>query len=728
MKDEKILKDASFIGVCENVNTFVLTKEFELSAKQTKVVINASALGLYFIKINGKRLDDRYLAPGWTSYNKMLQYQTYDATNYLQKGINKIEMVVNVGWYSGRLAWENNYNVYGKVHAGIMELIFDNQIISTDLSWKAYTSNIVSSSIYDGEVIDFNNEIKELKPIIVNYNKSLLVKQINEPVRDTAVLEVKEVIKTPSNDIVYDFGQNMAGVVKVNVPADCYDDITLKFAEILIDGEFYTENLRSAKATDVIKNANGKEVNFEFTFHGFRYLHVESKYKFDKSAFKAIVRHTDMERTGYIHSSDYSFNKLMENITWGERSNFVDIPTDCPQRDERLGWTGDINVFARTAAYNYDVRKIIEKFLCDLRNDQLESGEIPHVAPNCLYNGSEPSAIWTDVICMLPYTMYEMYGDKSFLSNNIDAMKKYVACLEKRMEDGLIVRGQVYGDWLALDNEVVFSEEAIGRTNKHYLGNVFYLEDVRIISIASKILGNEKDYFEYKAKYNYTLKRVREEYFSKSGKFLMDTLTSELLALRFNIVEKKNRKALEDAFALNIKRHKFHVTTGFIGTAYILFVLADINHFDYANKLMMNHEYPGWLYEVDMGATTTWERWSSLMPNGKPDSKGMNSYNHYAYGAMKEFVYRKVLGIEASLPGFKKVRIEPHVVDGLNDIEGAYNSVNGLIKSAYKIVNDEVIYNISIPKTIKGDIYIEGKCLAKNTNGEFEFKLKRNTK
>ena len=681
-------KNACFLGTKENANTFVLEKEFNLDKlSTTKALLTATSLGIYYLRINGQRVGKDYLSPGWTSYNKILQVQTYDVLEYLKEGINKIEMVINVGWYSGRLAWANNYNVYGTNPAGILELVLDNDIINTDLSWKAWSCGgdlaIVSSSIYDGEEIDFKKEKEELSIQIIEYNKELLVEQIVEPVRTTEILEVKEVITTPSGDTVYDFGQNIAGVVEVNVPSDCDDDIELKFAEILIDGEFYTENLRSAKVTDIIKHAAGKKVSPEFTFHGFRYLHVNSKYHFEKEAFKALVRHTDMERTGYIHTSNYAFNKLMENITWGQRGNFVDIPTDCPQRDERLGWTGDINVFGRTSAYNFDVRKIIKKFLSDLRCDQLNTGEIPHVAPDCLHNGSEPSAIWTDVICMLPWTMYEMYGDESFLKDNIQAMKKYVTqALEKRMENGLVVKGQVYGDWLALDNEVVFSEEAIGRTNKHYLGSIFYLEDVRIISNICKILNDKKGEKEYLKKYKYTLKRMREEYFTKSGNFIFDTLTSELLALRFNIVEEKYKDKLIERFVQNIKKHKYHVTTGFIGTAYLLFVLSDNNHFMEASKIMMNHEYPGWLYEVDMGATTTWERWSSLMPNGKPDSKGMNSYNHYAYGAMKEFVYRYVAGIEAALPGFKKVKINPHVVEGLDDLDASYNSVNCLIKSS----------------------------------------------
>lgn len=717
-----LLPFAEFIGTKENLNTFVLKKDFNLDKLPKEAKIYATALGVYFIKINGQRLGDAYLAPGWTSYNKMLQVQEYDCIDLLQVGHNTIEMFVNVGWYAGRLAWVNNYGIYGKKIAGALELYLDELCIYTDTSWDSYNTYITSSSIYDGEIIDFNNPLTKLTTDSIIYNKDNLVKQICEPVRNIMEKDVVEVITTPSGDIVYDFGQNLTGVVRVNVPNDYDEELTLKFAEILIDNEFYTENLRSAKCTDIINHAAGKTVDIEFTFHGFRYLHVDSKKFLPKECFKALVRHTDMNRTGEIHSSDVSFNKLMENITWGQRGNFLDIPTDCPQRDERLGWTGDINAFCKTACYNFDVRQILKKYLCDLRNDQSADGKIPHVAPDCLFNGSEPSALWSDVICFVPWTLYEMYGDESFLRDNIAAMKLYMHALEDRMEDGLLVKGQVYGDWLALDNEVVFKDDSIGRTNKLYLGNVFYLADCKIIADASKVLGNEKDYDLYMKKYQYTLEKVQEEYFNVKGKLMVDTVTAKVVALHFNIVKEENKLELARMLAEDVKKRKYHVTTGFIGTAYLLFALSDNGYFDVASKLIMNHEFPGWLYEVDMGATTTWERWSSLMPDGKPDSKGMNSYNHYAYGAMKEFIYRYVAGIETNGAGFKKVNISPRVVDGLNDITASYNSVNGLITSSYKVLEDKVIYDITIPENIEGTITIDGKVLG-NGNGSFHFEV-----
>jgi len=707
-KNNTVFKQAKFIGSKNNENTYCLQKEFIIKEEVKQATCKASALGLYVIYINGKRVDNRYLTPGWTSYNKMLQYQTYDVKEYLQKGINKIELVVNVGWYAGRLLWTNNFNVYGKTHAGILELDINGIILGTDLDWDCLTTKIVSSSIYDGEIIDFNRDIKKLESCIVDYDMSLLVEQINEPVRNIEELKCIEVIHTLKGDTVYDFGQNMAGVVAVKVPDDFVGKMTLTFAEILIDNEFYTDNLRSAKATDEFINPKGL-VCPEFTFHGFRYMKCECSDGtiLPKEAFTVYVRHTDMVRTGFIHSSDKALDKLMQNITWGERSNFVDIPTDCPQRDERLGWTGDINAFCKTAAYNYDTRLMIKKFLNDLRNDQAETGEIPHIAPDCLH-GLEPSAYWTDAICMVPYKMYQMFGDISYLTENLEAMKKYIACLERRMENGLLVKGQVYGDWLALDNEVVFKEDSIGRTNKLFLGNVFYLEDCKIVSEIYQLLNDNKGSQEYKNKYDYTLSKMREEYFNVHGKLMLDTITAQVLTIYFNIVKEENKEALVQELVNNIQKRHYHVTTGFIGTPYILFALAENGRFDVASKMLLNHEFPGWLYEVDMGATTTWERWSSLMPDGKPDSRGMNSYNHYAYGAVKEFVYEKVLGIQAIEPGFKKIQLRPNVMDGVNKIFGEYRSVNGIIKSSYEVIGEKIIYDFEIDKNIEANILVNG--------------------
>ena len=422
----------------------------------------------------------------------------------------------------------------------------------------------------------------------------------------------------------------------------------------------------------------------------------------------AIVRHTDMARTGHITCSNPLFDRLMQNVVWGQRGNFLDIPTDCPQRDERLGWTGDANVFCQTAAFNYDVRKFFKKWLADVRNEQFDSGELTHVIPNTL--GSHKSscdAVWADCITMIPYKLYEMYGDISFLSDNYEAMKKYIGAFELYKEDGLVKKGHQYGDWLSLDTEYFFGDnEAHGGTDKYLLANVFYSVSVNIVSKTAKILGFKNDYKKYCDLYKQIVKGIRREYFTPNGRILSETITAQTVALTFNIVPEKYRTNMAAALAENVKKHGYHVTTGFIGTAYLLYALSDNGYFDVAEKVLMNEEYPGWLYEVKSGATTIWERWNSLMPDGTPNPQGMTSFNHYAYGSVMEFVYRRVAGINAVEPGFKKVRISPHTVDGIDSLTASYQSVNGEIISGYKIENDKITYSVEIPEKIYGEVYL----------------------
>ena len=400
-----------FIGVKESVSVFTVEKKFHIELPD-HAVLKATSLGLYFAEINGRRVGDCYLTPGWTSYKKTLQVQEYDVTSLLKKGENTIAFTVGEGWYCGSLNGDRRSKIYGDKSAVCADLIFTDRIISTDESWAARESFIRESGIYDGETQNFIAPLKPLAVCEVPFEQSVLVGQICEPVREIERLAVKEVIITPNGETVYDFGQNIAGVVEIETPKDFDGTLSLQFAEILVNGNFYNENFRTAKATDIFTVKGAKTMVPEFTFHGFRYMKLSGG-KLPKGNITAIVRHTDMKRTGHVRTSNARFNRLMENVVWGQRGNFVDIPSDCPQRDERVGWTGDINAFCRTAAYNYDVRAFLKKWLIDLRNDQSESGEIPFVAPDCIFE-KHTDAMWCDAITMVPWTLYEMYGDEEF--------------------------------------------------------------------------------------------------------------------------------------------------------------------------------------------------------------------------------------------------------------------------------------------------------------------------
>ena len=710
-----------FIGVKESSNTFTVEKKFNIESLE-KAVLKVTALGLYYAEINGVRVGDSYLTPGWTSYNKTLQMQSYDVTPLLKEDENVISFTVNEGWYCGGLTWEKKRNLYGEQTAVCAELDIGSSSICTDETWSALESHIRESGIYDGETVDYTAELKRLTTCEVAYDKSLIVPQICEPVRDTERLAVKEIITTPSGDKIYDFGQNIAGVVEIVTPEDFSGTITLRFAEILIKGEFYTDNLRGAKATDKFTVKGAKALKPEFTFHGFRYLKIEGAV-FDSRRITAIVRHTDMRHTGVLTTSNARVNRLISNIVWGQRGNFVDLPTDCPQRDERLGWTGDINAFCGTAAFNYDIRAFMKKWLNDLRNDQKESGKISHVAPDVLRgeNDSSTSAMWCDAITMVPWNLYQTYGDMSFLKDNYSAMKKFVSAREKNMTDGIIDKGFEWGDWLALDQEKTSYETFIGRTDIYYITNVFHVATLKIVAETARLLGEKSETKLYKDKYEKHLKRVREEYITAGGRLCFDTVTAQVLALHFGIIPEQHRAKVAEMLNENVKVHNYTLCTGFMGTTYLLYALADNGYMATAQKVLMNNGFPGWLYEVDMGATTVWERWNSLMPDGTPNPDGMNSYNHYAYGSVMEFVVKRIAGLQPVEAGYKKVKFAPNPCRGLSEVKAEYDSVSGKIVAGYGQTNGKITFFAEIPEGVEAEIVLPNEKPVKVKSGGYEY-------
>lgn len=710
-----MLNHAEFIGVKERSNVFVLQKEFYLENIKN-AELRATALGVYFATINGERVGDARLAPGWTSYFKTLQVQTYDVTGLLKKGKNVIELTVGEGWYcSGVSAFRYRY---GDQSAVCAQLTMDNLTIGTDETWSAYESPIRFSSIYDGERVDLTAERSRLTPMEVPYDKNLLVDQICEPVRDIERIGVKEVIITPAGERVYDFGQNLVGAVEIKTPSDFHGTITMCFAEILVDGNFYTENLRGAKATDSFTALGAHTFSPEFTFHGFRYMKIEGA-DLPADSVTAVVRHTDMTRTGYIRTGNARFDKFLQNVVWGQRCNFLDLPTDCPQRDERLGWTGDINAFCRTAAYNYDVRLILKKWLNDLRNEQTEAGDIPVVSPDVL-GTSATSAMWCDAIVMVPWTLYEMYGEKSFLSDNYEAMKKFLSAREARVSDGLVGDGWEFGDWLAMDLEPLI-DSPIGRTDVKYIVNAFYAASLDIVANVAAILEKPDEASNYRARREKLIEDMRAEYFTPSGRLAIDTVTAQVLALQFHIVDEKFRAKLAFDLSENVKKHHYLVSTGFIGTAYLLFALADNGYFETARRLLLNNGCPGWLYEVDMGATTVWERWNSLTFDKHPNPDEMNSYNHYAFGAAAEFVYRRIAGIDSAAPGFEKIVIAPVPTKGMPSVRAEYDSVKGKIISGYESKGNTIHYYIELPEGVSAEIRLLGEPSLQVTGGVYTF-------
>ena len=704
-----------FMGVREEVNTFVLERKFEVK-KLGAAVLRVTALGLYTAHINGKRVGENYLTPGWTNYHKIVQVQEYDVSSLLQEGENVLTLTVGEGWYKGPLFWLMKREMYGSETAAAADLVLEKETISTDERFAARTASIREAGIYAGETADFTAEPRPLTVKQVPFDKTKLVLQEDAFVRTTERLPVKEVITTPKGDVVYDFGQNISGVVEIVTPEDFAGTLTMEFGELMVGGELYRGNLGAAKATDTL-TARGRTVYApEFTFHGFRYMRLSGG-ELPKENVTALVRHTDMRRTGNIETSDVRVDKLISNAVWSQRDNFVDIPSDCPQRSERLGWTGDINAFCTAAAYNFDIRAFMKKWLRDLRSEQAEGGEVPVVVPYVLAAlGPEmtmnTSAMWSDCIITIPYALYEMYGDKSFLSENYEAMERFLSAREKNMEDGLITKGFEYGDWLAMEVDPLLRHVEFASTDKYLIANFLHIRALAVMRETAEALGRKEDARRYQEAHEEALAAVRREYITAGGKVASETIAAHVLALVFGIVPEAFRKKTAAALNARVLRHGCRVVTGFIGTPYLLFALADNGYMETAGKVLMNIGFPGWLYEVDMGATTIWERWNSLLPDGTPNPDGMNSCNHYAYGSVMEFIYRRIAGIEAQEPGFSRVRICPHPVKGLSRVRACFESVHGVIRAGYEEKGGSITFFAELPAGVRGELYLPDGTLA----------------
>ncbi|MGN1040527.1 MAG: family 78 glycoside hydrolase catalytic domain [Candidatus Fimimonas sp.] len=543
--------NGKFLGIKESNDTFTVEKTFVLSSVK-KATLRATALGLYFAEINGRRVGDQKMTPGWTSYFTTLQYQEYDVTNLLSVGENTLSVTVSGGWFCSGLGFNSAAPrlKYGEKPAVLAELDLTDVVIATDCDWTAKESFIKSSGIYDGEIQDFSRPLSRLTVTEVPWDKSVLVKQQCEPVRDIEKIAVKNIIVTPKGELVYDFGQNVTGVAQIETDEDFDGTITLAFSEILVDGNFFDKGTRTAKATDSFTLQGRKTLCPEFTFHGFRYMKMTGANIPAQKVF-AVVRHTDLKRTGFIRTSNELVQKLVNNVVWSQRDNYLDIPTDCPQRDERMGWTGDANVFLETACYNYDVRKFFKKWLRDLRNDQAETGEVPHVVPDIL-GWKNTATVWCDSVAMIPWTLYKFYGDETFLTENYSAMKKYLVAVEKTMKNGVVAEGQQYGDWLAMDNERFADDGCHGRTDSYFIATVFYAECLKITGYTAELTGESGFAKECKEKYNVTIRRMREEYFSASGRFVFDTVTAQVLAVYCNIYLWTLLKSIEKCMNRNL--------------------------------------------------------------------------------------------------------------------------------------------------------------------------------
>jgi len=688
----------------EAIGLPVFTRRIDISGAVKSARVYCTAKGVYDIQINKCRIQNDYLRPGWTNYRKRHQYQTYNVKEYIDKE-TLIEITVAPGWYVGNYGADGISNHYGKQLAAVLELHINyedgtKKIIVTDENWQCKTSKIISSEIYHGEVVDYTKTHNEFKSVrSEELDTSILVSEESAPVRLIETLDAVQLIHTPKGEVVIDFGQNIAGIVQFKATTVQGQTIKIRHAEVLDKfGNFYTDNLRSAKATEVYTcNKGTNSYKPHFTYHGFRYIAIEGLGReLNLDDFKALVLSSEMSEIATFSCSNELVNKLWSNIKWSMNGNFVDIPTDCPQRDERLGWTGDATAFVQTAGQLKDTYAFYSRWLKDLASEQTKEYGVPHVVPNILGNHGG-AAVWSDSATIIPWTVYQLYGDSNILSNQYQSMKEWVETM-RAGETSLHLRknGHQYGDWLALDKEE-FSSRPMGATDPYLIASIFYAYSTKILYQSAEILGFYDDEKEYKKLYEEIINGIQKEYITETGRVVTETQTACALILLFDIAKSEHVPLIKEKLISNINAHSGHLTTGFIGTPFICHALSKVGAGDVAGKLLLKEDYPSWLEEVKLGATTIWERWNSMLPDGSFDESGMNSFNHYAFGSIGSWIIERLAGIRPSSPGYKTSIIEPQLINGITYVNASRETPYGILSSNWKCLDNLITIDINIP-------------------------------
>ncbi|MBQ4047980.1 MAG: family 78 glycoside hydrolase catalytic domain [Clostridia bacterium] len=669
-----------------------------------KATLTVTAIGVYEAKLNGKRISNYVLAPGWTSFKTRLQYQTYDVTE-LVGGENELTILVGRGWHRG--PWGS---IRPLPPAGLLaELTIESAdgtvtTIATDESWQVRESFVRRSELYNGEWADARVENAPLQPVVL-FEKSMdnLIPQEGEIICEQERIRPRRIFQTPKGETVVDFGQEVTGYVEFTVTAKAGEQVSISHAEVLDkEGNFYTENYRSAKARlEYVCRDGVQTYKPHLTFFGFRYIRLDAFPGTPKlDDFTAILVSSELKRTGKMRCGHVMLNRLYENVTWGQRGNFLDIPTDCPQRDERLGWTGDVQVFVKTACYNYDVNKFFQKWLGDLAADQLESGAVPNFIPAIGEKGC--SAAWGDVAVIVPWQLYLSYGNKDVLARQMESMKAWVRYIGNDTKDPYLWTGHGhFGDWLGLDAPVGSYK---GSTREDFIASAFYAHCAGLLAKVSEILGEDPAEF----------RDLREKIVAKFRATYPEyqTQTECVLALVFALTPDPAATAAE--LAKRVTDCGTALQTGFVGTPYILYALSQNGYADLAYDLLLREAYPSWLYPIKKGATTVWEHWDGIMENGDFWSADMNSFNHYAYGSVMGWVYEEAAGIRPleTAPGYERVAIAPKPDARLGWLEASVETAYGTVFSGWYYETEGLRYEIRTPVEAEVTINGETKTLA----------------
>ncbi|MHA7283274.1 family 78 glycoside hydrolase catalytic domain [Arthrobacter sp. TMS2-4] len=724
----------------------LVRREFDLTRPVHAARLYVTAHGLYEVEINGRRIGREALAPGWTVYGERLRYATYDVTENLGPGANAIGSWLADGWYRGRLGFHGGHqNLYGTDVALLAQLHVTHDdgsttVIATDGSWRAGFGPILTTGLYEGEHYDARQEDlgwsspefddSEWTPVrTVPRDPATLVAPDGPPVRCTEELAPVSVTTSPTGRTILDFGQNLVGRLRLRLAGlERGQEITLRHAEVLEDGELCTRPLRGAASTDVYIAAGRDDVEWEprFTVHGFRYAEISGWDGMDPTTdIKARVYHTDMERTGWFESSDDDVNRLHENVRWSMRGNFVDIPTDCPQRDERLGWTGDLQVFAPTATFLYDCSGMLGSWLKDVAIEQLDDGTVPWYVP-VIPGGEEwtpiqPGAVWGDVAVLTPWTLYERFGDTGVLATQYRSAKAWVDLMAARSGDShLWNTGMQLGDWL--DPAAPPHDPADATTDRYLVSTAYFAWSAQHLADMASILGHTADELHYRELARKVREAFAREFMSPSGRVVSDAQTAYALVLVFGLAATEEQRKRSGARLAELVRGAGNrIATGFAGTPLVTDALTSVGEIETAYALLMEKECPSWLYAVGQGATTIWERWDSMLPDGSINPGEMTSFNHYALGAVADWMHRVVAGIAPAAPGYRSILFRPRPGGGLTSAEARHETPYGPTSISWTLETGALSVEVTVPTGCAAVVDLPGRPPVTVSSGTHTF-------
>jgi len=699
-----------------------LRRSFALDGQPVRATLRITSLGVHEPWLNGTRVGDEVLAPGWTSYAHRLAVSEHDVSDLVHEGANVLGAVVGEGWAAGRLGWESRRNLWTDRLALWLELVVEHtdgttETIVSDGQFRASTGGTRESSIYDGEVYDARLEPTgwddagfddsgwtAVEPL--DWPEGSLVRTGAEPIRRVETLAPVSISVRDDGRVVVDFGQLITGWVRLTVDGDEGTTVTLRHAETLIDREFDVRTLRTARATDRYTLAGGGSQTWEprFTFHGFRYLELTGyPGEVTPEDVQAVVVHSDMVRTGGFESSHELVNRLHDNVVWGMRGNFVGVPTDCPQRDERLGWTGDLNAFTPTAAFLYDVRGVLGSWLADLAAEQEEAGDVPWIVPNVVATPSPPTALWSDAAVSIPWALYQQYGDVDILTRAYPSMTTFVRRVEALLDEtGLWSSGFQYGDWL--DPDAPADNAAAGKTDRYLVATAYFAKVAREMAQTSGVLGHDEDATAFAALAERVRRAFNDEYVTANGRVASESATAYALAIVFDLVDDRQRQHAGDRLAAVVARSGYTISTGFAGTPLVTDALSSTGHLDEAYLLLEQTDCPSFLYPVTQGATTVWERWDAIRPDGSLNDSGMTSLNHYALGAVADWLHRVVGGLAPLEPGYRRLLVAPQPGGSLTRARVWNDTVRGRAEVAWQITDGSMRLDVVIPSGATAEV------------------------